>query len=93
MPGDTGQRTYDRDAIEATLRAELPRGTDHALLEKETRSYRPGPHLEVTTDTPAAAMTALAKLARSLDGQLNLWARDLDPLGATLRRVVEDLGR
>jgi hypothetical protein len=38
-------------------------------------------------------MTVLAELARSLDGQLNLWARDLDPLGATLRRVVEDLGR
>jgi hypothetical protein len=92
-PRDTGERTYDRDAIETTLRAKLPRGTDYALIRQEVRGYRPGPHLELTTDTPAAVMPVLAELARSLDGQLNLWARDLDPLGATLRRVVEDLGR
>jgi hypothetical protein len=90
---DTAEPTYDRAAIEATLRAKLPRGTDHELTLSEIRRYRPGPHLELTTHTPAAVMTVLAELARSLDGQLHLQARDVDPLGAALRRLVEDLGR
>jgi hypothetical protein len=90
---DAEQPTYDRAAIEATLRAELPRGTSYALMLPDARGFRPGPNLELTTHAPAPTMTVLAELARSLGGQLHLRARDLDPLGAALRRVVEDLGR
>ena len=90
----TKPRVYDRDAIEATVRTALPRDGELAITWPDApQSYRPGPSFVLETREPARVMRVLAGLARSLDEQLSIVASDPDPVGATLRRVVEDLGR
>ncbi|MCE9578556.1 MAG: radical SAM protein [Deltaproteobacteria bacterium] len=85
--------SYDRAAIEAAVRAALPRDGELAITWPDAQSWRQGPHFEIQTRAPARMLAALAELATGLGASLNLWAADPDPLAATLRRVVEDLGR
>ncbi len=84
-------RTFDLAALEATLRAAIAPGSQLAIVAPDPAGYRPGPAVTITTDAPAIAMTALASYARTAGAELSIGASDLDPLGATLRRLVADL--
>ncbi len=85
--------SYDRPAIEAAVRAALPRDGALTIEWADANTWQEGPQLEIQTRAPTRMLTALAELAAGLGANLNLWATDPDPLAATMRRVVEDLGR
>ncbi|MEZ4400264.1 MAG: radical SAM protein [Kofleriaceae bacterium] len=83
----------DRAAFEPTLRAALPRDARLTVTWSEHRSRPPLPGLKLTTATPAAALTALQAFAAGIDARLNLWASEVDPVGAMLRRLLTGLDR
>ncbi len=84
-------RVVPRDHAEQNLRALLPGGTELKVTTKETPPHRArAPHIEVITEDPTAALTALTGYARSVEAKLSVWVEEPDRLAALLRRVVAD---
>jgi hypothetical protein len=93
-PAESGPRASRRvevAEIEPALRGRFGRDSELAIDVLPYRTYRDAPQITVTTDAPRAALTALAETARELGAQLTVWAAERDPIGAAVRRLVDDV--
>ena len=84
------RREIDDAQLDTALRAVLPPGSD-LITTRPEHGWRDGPTITITTDEPSAALRALRDHAASIGARLTLWAADLDPLAAALRRLLDDL--
>lgn len=90
---ESRSRVVDVERLAAALRAELPPGSELTVEGPAHRQHHTGPRATIITDAPAAALAVLTRHVDALGARLNVWAADLDPLGATLRRLFAALGR
>ncbi|MBK9036711.1 MAG: radical SAM protein [Myxococcales bacterium] len=87
------ERGFDRAHLEPTLRATLPREAALTVTWAEHRTRPPRPSITVVTAAPTAALVALRAYADDVGARLNLWAAEVDPVGAMLRRLLTALDR
>lgn len=83
-------RLVDVPRFEADLRAALPRGTDLTVTNPD-RSWRRGPDVTIRTTTPGPLLAIITAQAAALGANVSPWVRDLDPLGAALHRLLDDV--
>jgi hypothetical protein len=80
----------DAVRLEAELRAALPRD-DELTVTVADRSWRVGPDVTITTTEPRRALDVLGAQAAALGANQSPWVRDLEPLAAALRRLIDDV--
>ncbi|MCC6645980.1 MAG: radical SAM protein [Polyangiaceae bacterium] len=83
-------RGVDVRDLEARLRAALPRASTMTIV-KPDRPWRPGADVTVRTTLPGPALDALGASVAAIGAQHYPWVRDVDPIGAALRRLRDDV--
>jgi hypothetical protein len=77
--------------FEADLRGALPRGADLAVTSPDSPSWRPHTVVRIATSRPAPILATLDARVAALGARHSPWVRDRDPLGAAMRRLIEDV--
>ncbi|HEY0478399.1 MAG TPA: radical SAM protein [Kofleriaceae bacterium] len=84
-------RPIDAVALEAGLRRRLGRHGELTVEPPPYRGSRQAPILTITTLAPREAVAALAAQAHELGARVDAWAAAADPIGAAVRRVIDDV--
>ena len=85
-------RPIDAVALEAGLRRRLGRNGELTVRSPPyRRGSRQAPTLTISTLAPREAVAALAAQAHELGARVDAWAGAADPVGAAVRRVIDDV--
>ena len=84
-------RPIDAVALEAGLRRRLGRNGELTVEPPPYRGGRQAPILTISTLAPRDAVAALAAQAHELGARVDAWAGAADPIGAAVRRVIDDV--
>jgi hypothetical protein len=74
--------------LEAELRAALPKEAELSVRVPD-RPWRPGPDVTITTAEPSRAFAIVRAQAESIGARVSPWIRDRDPIGSSLRRLLD----
>ncbi len=83
-------RLVDVPDLEARLRATLQHASTLTVVEPD-RPWRPGADVTVRTTAPGPALDALGAAVAAIGAHQHPWVNDLDPIGAALRRLRDDV--